>query len=461
MKTLYLLIIGVLFMTISANAQNSLEGIWEGGITVPGGQLKIIFKISETNSEYEGTLDIPQQGAKGLRLDPVSQTGDSVLIVFSAGQITGTFSGQFESDTRIIGTYSQGGPNTPFSVERTSSSIEEEAKPKNETEYLIPNGDIQIGGTLTLPEGEIKAPLVIMSSGSGAQDRDSNIYDFKIFAVIAQHLADQGIPSYRYDDRGIGKSTGNFSDATLDDLVSDVYAIINYFKNEANNKFESFTALGHSQGGVVAGKVASESEDVEQLILVGSTAPSISEILRYQVGLAYTGTPVDQELIEIEIDAREDLMRSIVNEDTIDRAKENYIAAYLNVLNGLPEEQKSTIPDINRTATTQANQLVAIYGNPQMKSLLFYVPTEDLKKVKVPALVLFGGKDTQVTVDQNRALIEASLEESGSEYEVHIFDTANHLFQDANTGLVNEYPFLAKEFTDTFLTTLSDWILKN
>lgn len=461
MKVFLLTLIVALILFAPLKAQHSLEGVWEGGITVPGGQLKIIFKIDKSGGGYSGTLDIPQQGAVGLKLEPISQEGDSVSLVFSAGQITGVFSGSFESEAKISGLYSQGGPSTPFSVDRTALSTEKPEKPENETDFIIPNGDIEIGGTLTVPGGVIKGPLVIMSSGSGAQDRDSNIFDFKIFAVIAEHLAEEGIASFRYDDRGIGKSTGSFPDATLDDLASDVEAIINYFRNSTDQKFESFTVLGHSQGGVVAGKVASKLDAVDQLILMGSIAPSLSEILRYQVNLGYTNTPVDKSLIDLEIDAREGIMRAIVQESSIDLAKQKYIETYTKILEALPEAQKSSIPDIGKAASNQANQLVSFYGSAQAKSLLFYVPTKDLEKVDVPTLVLFGGKDTQVTVAQNKERIEKALEQAGTLYEIKVFESANHLFQTANTGLVNEYTLLAKEFTDSFLDTISTWIKEN
>jgi len=451
-----------LFMCSAASfSQNSLVGIWEGGITIPNGQLKIVFKIDKEGDSYFGTLDIPQQGAKGLKLDPITQTDDSFSITFNAGQIEGTFTGNFDSQTQLSGSYSQGGPSTPFSVERTSSSIKEPDSPTNETDMIIQNGDIKIGGTLTLPEAEIKAPLLIMSSGSGAQNRDSEIFGFKVFSIIAHHLAKQGIPSFRYDDRGVNKSTGNFAEATLDDLSSDVEAIISHFQNAGKNSFQDFSVLGHSQGGVVAGKVAAENESVEQLILMGSTAPSLSEILRYQVEFAYEPTPVDKSLIEKEINAREELMKAIVFEDDLAAAKAGYNHAYTELLNALPDAQKNTIPDIDAVVTRQTNQLVQVYSAPQTRSLLFHVPTEDLQKVSVPTLVLFGGKDTQVTISQNQAGIRQALEKSGAPYFIKVFDDANHLFQKANTGLANEYALLDKNFVDGFLRELSTWIIAN
>lgn len=451
----------MLMSTSQIFSQNSLQGIWEGGITVPGGQLKIIFKIDKTSDGYSGTLDIPQQGAIGLNLDPISQTGDSVSLTFSVGQITGLFTGNFDSYTQISGNYSQGGPSTPFSVKRTTETTQEPEKPANETDLIIQNGNIKIGGTLTMPNGEIKAPLLIMSSGSGAQDRNSEIFGFKIFSIISQYLAERGIPSFRYDDRGVGSSTGNFGNTTIDDLASDVEAVIQYFQNSETNNFQTFAVLGHSQGGIVAGKVAAENEGVHQLILMGSTAPSLSEILRYQVEFAYSASAIDQSLVEKEIDAREELMRAITYGNDIESAKESYIHAYTDVLNNLPEAQKNSITNITSTVNTQTEQLIQIYSAPQTKSLLFYVPTNDLEKITAPTLVLFGGKDTQVTIAQNQDKIRDALVKSGTDFQFKVFHNANHLFQNAETGLANEYPFLDKKFVEGFLDHITEWMLSN
>jgi hypothetical protein len=312
-----------------------------------------------------------------------------------------------------------------------------------------------------MPNGEIKAPLLIMSSGSGAQDRNSEIFGFKIFSIISQYLAERGIPSFRYDDRGVGSSTGNFGNTTIDDLASDVEAVIQYFLNSETNNFQTFAVLGHSQGGIVAGKVAAENEGVHQLILMGSTAPSLSEILRYQVEFAYSASTIDQSLVEKEIDAREELMRAITYGNDIESAKESYIHAYTDVLNNLPEAQKNSITNITSTVNTQTEQLIQIYSAPQTKSLLFYVPTNDLEKITAPTLVLFGGKDTQVTIAQNQDKIRDALVKSGTDFQFKVFDNANHLFQNAETGLANEYPFLDKKFVEGFLDHIAEWMLSN
>ena len=76
-------------------------------------------------------------------------------------------------------------------------------------EVVFSNGEIVLAGELTQPEGDGPHPAVVLISGSGAQDRDSNVFGFRMFAALADHLADSGVASLRFDDRGVGGSTGD------------------------------------------------------------------------------------------------------------------------------------------------------------------------------------------------------------------------------------------------------------
>lgn len=99
-----------------------------------------------------------------------------------------------------------------------------------ELDLIIRTDNVNIGGTLTIPANRETSSLVIMSSGSGPQDRDETLEGFKIFKVLAKHLASKGIASFRYDDRGVGESTGDFVNGTIEDHSNDLENIIEYFK---------------------------------------------------------------------------------------------------------------------------------------------------------------------------------------------------------------------------------------
>jgi pimeloyl-ACP methyl ester carboxylesterase len=329
----------------------------------------------------------------------------------------------------------------------------------NEIDLIIQTDDVKIGGTLTLPSMLETTSLVIMSSGSGDQDRDETLEGFKIFKVIADHLASQGIASFRYDDRGVGNSTGNFINSTIDDHSNDLESIMDYFKTNEVYEFNDFILYGHSQGGILAAKVAVGNKDVKKVILMGSPSVPLVEVVLYQVRQEYAATTISKSLIEADVSAHNKLMRAIEDNTHIDKAYHLFKETTESILFELSTERKIDSMKIQQSAIAKANEYKIIYALPSLTSFLYYDPSCDLEQLEVPVLSLFGGLDYQVTIAQNKDRMENALLKSGTDYRFITFDTANHFFQNATTGSRDEYATLEKKFVDNFLSEISSWIL--
>jgi len=459
----------ILFLCMSSvyGQETKLKGNWQGHIDVQGQQLVIKTHFTGDDSLH-GTIDIPQQGGRDIPLQGITaKAPDSVFFKFQAGPGLAKFKGAFRGDSAIAGTFHQRGMQFPFEMNRyqpktdtSDKKINKESKPYNHTDLIIENDSVNIGGTLTLPKEKQTDRLVIMISGSGAQDRDESlqpITDFKPFASLADSLTVAGIATFRYDDRGVGKSTGNFDNATLSILADDVEAIIKEFTDSRGPNFDEIILLGHSQGGVVGGKVAAEHKYVDKLILMASTGVSLREVLQFQAKHRFQNASVDTQLVEQEIAAREALMEAIRADKGISDARKEYRKRFAAIQMAAGADSIQA----NNLAANQAHQLQQTFQSPQFQSLFSYEPTSDLKKLDIPVLVLFGGKDTQVPVEMNKAPINQALETAGVDYKVQVFDQANHLFQKAKTGQVQEYGKLEKEFMDGFLQTIEQWIKKD
>src|SRR5262245_31488352 len=52
---------------------------------------------------------------------------------------------------------------------------------------------VRLAGTLTLPLAKGPFPAVVLSSGSGPQDRDETVFGHKPFLILADHLTRLGI----------------------------------------------------------------------------------------------------------------------------------------------------------------------------------------------------------------------------------------------------------------------------
>ena len=108
--------------------------------------------------------------------------------------------------------------------------------PYYEEEVVFKNreANVTLAGTLTLPNKDEKFPVVILISGSGPQDRDESFMGHKPFLVLADYLTKQGIGVLRFDDRGHGKSTGDFGNATTEDFSKDVLSAVAYLKTRSD-----------------------------------------------------------------------------------------------------------------------------------------------------------------------------------------------------------------------------------
>ncbi|GAB4165516.1 MAG: hypothetical protein Tsb0033_27300 [Winogradskyella sp.] len=342
-----------------------------------------------------------------------------------------------------------------------AQKIEDDNQNFSEIEFIIPTKEIKIGGTLTLPSNLKTTSLVIMSSGSGPQDRDETLEGFKIFKVIADHLASKGIASIRYDDRGVGESTGDFVNSTIEDHSSDLEAIMEYFKISKNHSFDSFILFGHSQGGILAAKVAIGNKSVKKVILMASPSVPLIEVVTYEVRQDYEHTDLPKHLIEADVSAHSKLMRAIEDKKDIDEAHQLFRQITESILHKMNSKHDVDSLQIQQAAKAKADDFKIIYGLPSLTSFLYYDPSKDLEKFKVPVLALFGGLDFQVPIHQNKDRMENALLKSGTEYQFRTFDSANHFFQKATTGSRDEYEILEKRFVDGFLDTISSWIFFN
>lgn len=105
--------------------------------------------------------------------------------------------------------------------------------PYRQEEVLIgnPKAKVQLAGTLTIPSNSKVSKIVILISGSGPQNRNEEALNHRPFLVWSDWLTRHGFAVLRYDDRGVGESTGSFSTATTFDFADDVEAAVSFVRS--------------------------------------------------------------------------------------------------------------------------------------------------------------------------------------------------------------------------------------
>lgn len=161
------------------------------------------------------------------------------------------------------------------------------AAPAADASYLerdFPVGDLP--GTLAMPKAPAAARIaaVVLVHGSGPQDRDETIGPNRPFLDIARGLAAQGIAVLRYEKRTKARpqdfADGKYTmdEETTDDAVAAVAALRAASGIDPGKVF----VLGHSQGGMLAPRIAQRSGHVAGLILFAAPARSLLTILPEQ-----------------------------------------------------------------------------------------------------------------------------------------------------------------------------------
>ncbi len=125
----------------------------------------------------------------------------------------------------------------------------------------------------------------------------------------------------------------------------------------------------------------------------------------------------------------------------------------------LPPAQQQALGDPDALARTLAAQDLAAFQSAWYREFLVHDPAQDWAKVRVPVLAVFGGVDVQVDADQNKAALEEAISRAGNrDVTVVVLPEANHLFQKAVTGGLEEYALLPMEFHPRLLPAIGDWL---
>ena len=456
MKKLILLIVLIPCLT---QAQD-LTGKWNGIVRVQGMELSLVFHISREDSTYAANMDIPDEKAFGI---PASTTNfkDSTLNV-ELSQIGVRYQGRYGSNG-IEGFFYKSGQPFPLNLSRNQPAKKALFRPlepkqpypyySEEVRFPGEGGKIELAGTLTLPDSKKKFPAVILITGSGPQNRDEEFMTHKPFLVLADHLTKNGIAVLRYDDRGFGQSTGNHGSATSADFANDVKAAITYLNTRKEIDKRRIGLVGHSEGGLIAPIVATDTE-VAFIVLLAAPGVPGSQILLKQVESVSRFQGLDEEDVQRALKIQRSVYE-IFSQYGEDESFETRVKEYLNDVisnnNNIPE-------GMNEEGFIKMQ--VSQFRKPWMRYFLKYDPVNSLKSITCPVLALNGEKDVQVA-PENLAIIEKAIRLGGNDnVTVKEFPGMNHLFQTCKTGAMNEYATIEQTIDPSVLEEISGWVLK-
>ena len=383
---------------ITASAQN-ISGTWNGELDA--GMMKLAF-VLHVDNDSTCRLDSPDQGAKDIAGQVAFISTDSILVKMP--KLVALYGGRLV-DGELRGTFVQGLTALPLTLKQGSLVRRRPQTPQPpypyETEEVTFTNDkagATLVGTLTVP-ADAKCVL-LMVTGSGAQNRDEEVFEHKPFAVIADRLARAGIATLRYDDRATGKSVGGMdANVTTKDFAEDAEAGIEWLRT--SKRFKKVGILGHSEGGSIAFMLGAQKK-VDFIVSLAGPAVKGDSVLLAQNKL-------------LGGDAVKDL--------TIEKLRE--------------------MPQIKQS--------------PWIQWFIDYDPQGDIAKITCPVMALNGCKACQVVASQSVSALRRTLPPNKQNL-IKQYDSLNHLFQHCQTGLPTEYGTIEETFSEEVIRDIITWV---
>lgn len=442
-----------------SDAIATAEGVWQGAIAANGLRLRLQLHVThDDKKQLLAALDSPDQGVSGLPAVKVSQKENSFH--FEIPVVKGSYTGTLNpAKTVMTGSWTQSGVEQKLEFRRSDQLLpllrpQDPVKPypykEEEVTFSNDQAHVSLSGTLTLPQGPGPFPVAILLSGSGPHDRDETVEGHRSFLVLADHLTRKGIAVLRFDKRGIGKSTGSYDSATIQDFAADAQSAVAYLKTRKDMDPKRIGLIGHSEGGLIAPIVASHSTDIAWVVLLAAPALKGEDILLLQSELIMKVAGIGEEQISRTLD---------FNKQTYALARqEKDPAVFESKLSDLV--QSTGMGALVPPATLQAQ--VRTMASPWFRDILDYDPLPALRKTLCPLLALNGQKDLQVPPKENLYKIKKTLEDAGNkDVQASELPGLNHLFQHAPTGSPAEYGGIEETMAPEALAAVSDWVLKH
>lgn len=428
-----------------------------------------MFDISVKHSQWYGKLYVPDQNVYGFVMSSTTATKKDIRIV--SDELGLEFNGRRKDSSLIRGTFLQNGQELELDLKRVRGEWPER-KPQTpvspfsyfseKVKFPAAGGRISIAGTLTLPDTLKRHPVIILISGSGAQDRNGSIGNHKPFWVIADYFTKNGFAVLRCDDRGAGETRGHqqtMVNTTTEDLAKDVIDMVLYLKGRAHIDTNDIILIGHSEGGAIAPMAASKIKDIGRMVLLAAPAISGLEINVYQntYGLKTAGWK-DRDIRAFEKIHRTLLSLTLKYSDTTRWKMALDSALRIWEKSGATSKTRKLIYGGKTRNLQFVYDTYRAFRNPWWQYFLSYDPLPALLNSNIPTLMLYGSRDIQVPAGENSKVIQNAFAGRSSLPEIQIFEGMNHLFQNCSTCTVQEYFDLKESFSDQVLNAMLQWL---
>lgn len=480
------LVIIIVSLSLSVYSQGYTTGIWKGKISRHDSIIKVHLNIVVQRDTtvfavlFEPTTcllydscfygnDLNLKSSKkdwAIRNENMRKKGllnDNKAAVYQEFRLSGSLA---SNKNQFNGELLLHGKTSPIELFRDNKPIYRPQEPQRPYPYYCEDvrirnkkDSIVLAGTLTLPSKEGKFPVVILQGGSIPGNRDGDSNHHKSFLVLADYLTRNGIAVLRYDERGTGRSSGNFYKSTPLNLAGDLLAWHKYLGTRKEIINNQIGIIGHSEGGMVAAMAASQSHDFNFIVMLGTPGLPLRDVFEKQTKLNLeSGEMKPEQYVRQQKETQKiyEMMKlnlgSKVMMDSLMKFKKTFIHQYF--------DSTANDPMKRYKAEILYSGIISMRVSAHNLFNLQVDPSDYIEKVTCPVLSLSGSNDRMVTSkDDQEAIIQALITAGNKDFQIIELEGLNHFFQESEKGTIAEALTIEQTFSPNALDIITKWIL--
>jgi pimeloyl-ACP methyl ester carboxylesterase len=443
--------------TALAGPLEAHQGRWLGEMKVPDGPTLHLGAelFTRADGSHWASVSSPDQRVYDIPVKSIKES-DTVLeldLVFAGMKLTWV-------GDHFDGEWLQGPVPLPLTMHRVDEfpAIIRPQTPKAPFPYkditlaIASSDGVTLGATLSIPNGQTNPKVVILVHGSGPGTRDEELAGHRPFAVLADYLARRGVAVLRYDKRGVSRSTGDYENHTLPQLVDDLNAVVKAM--EARKQFTQIGLIGLSEGPQIAAEVAIQNPEAVDFVvsLAGTGLPGIEMLMLQDRVWAKDHGANSAEADQLMVYVR-GYYEAILNDADV----QPRIKALEALYEGLSPADKALVSKYKMNEGTLSLPWAA---KPFLRASLLSNPQVAWRGVRCSVLALNGTLDHQVPAKENLAGIVTALRAGGnSKVESAELPSLNHLFQTAKTGAEDEYGEIDETLAPIVLQRIAQFVV--
>ena len=440
----------VLLMLVSPQASPTanLEGVWDGALSVSGTKLRMVLDVRRVDGAWSAILASPDQGVSNIQVNEVRVTGS--VVKFAIAAVQGELDCTLDRD-ELSCEWRQGAMRAPVRFTRNRPP------PYDVREVCWAGGSegVRLCGTLTLPTSAPRGAIVLLS-GSGPLDRDSSMFGQRPFFVLADHLTRNGYATLRFDQRGVGRSSGDFAAMTTHHRIGDALTAV--AELAAVSRRDRVGLIGHSEGGLVAAMAAAQKENLAFIVTLNAPGLPARELFLMRAEQLLRAKGAGPSLIAADRAVRLAALHEVAAGGTEAEVAGRVRAAMLKALAGVSEDDRKvlgyTTPGIDEMVRFHSSNVA------WLRAYLDIDPAPVVARVASPTLIVAGELDAQVPAAANAySLMAAKRAGRHSNVDMAILPGVNHILQPAKTGQIQEYAQIETGVAEPVLETITRWLL--